>query len=285
MFLAWMPQAHLVQPPPMPYRRIAPPASLPGRQETIQDGKVSFVLYRPEESGVTPDGTLTIHFHGATWFAIEEHLRRGLAGPLIVFNNGQGSSVYREPFLDRGRLSRWVQTVEEKLGTRVRRVDLSSFSAGYGAIREIVKSPKYVSLVHRIVLADSMYAGYEPVFAGARSRRPAKADLDPWLPFAKLAAHGGKEFVLTYSQVPTGSYASSSTCARWLAQAVGTPTEVLPPTGDPRFPLIERADLGRFHLWGYGGSDADAHTTHARHIADVWRALDAAPTRYNPTFN
>ena len=47
----------------------------------------------------------------------------------------------------------------------------------------------------------------------------------------------------------------------------------LPASTDPQFPLQSRADLGNFHIWGYGGDDAQAHMTHARHMADVWRAL------------
>jgi hypothetical protein len=54
------------------------------------------------------------------------------------------------------------------------------------------------------------------------------------------------------------------------------PAGSLPATQDPEFPLLERADSGNFHLWGYGGQDAQAHITHVRHLADVWMALDAA---------
>lgn len=46
-------------------------------------------------------------------------------------------------------------------------------------------------------------------------------------------------------------------------------------TNDPEFPLRYRADAGHFHVWGYGGADAAAHTTHPRHLADVWLALNA----------
>jgi hypothetical protein len=48
----------------------------------------------------------------------------------------------------------------------------------------------------------------------------------------------------------------------------------LPATLDPDFPLIHRADLNGFHVWSYGGTDGQAHITHARHLADVWMAID-----------
>jgi hypothetical protein len=41
------------------------------------------------------------------------------------------------------------------------------------------------------------------------------------------------------------------------------------------YPLLERADRGHFHAWGYWGTDADAHVAHPRHLSEVWAALDA----------
>ncbi|MGV3613949.1 MAG: hypothetical protein ACO1SV_01320 [Fimbriimonas sp.] len=261
-------------------RPIAPPAQIPGEIVEVADRDVRFTLYFP--SGyIPPNGpeTLTVHFHGAPWFAIEEHRRRDLAGPLIAFSNGEGSSRYRAPFLDRDRLGRWVSLVEAALRRRggegrVDRVNISSFSAGYGAVREIVKEARYRALVHRIVLADSMYAGWEPLYPGAKTRRPARLDIEPWAEFARLAAAGKKEFVLTHSQVPTDTYANSVACARWVCGMVGQRPTVLAPSGDRRYPLLTRCDVGGFHVWGYGGADAGAHVVHARRIADVWRALD-----------
>src|SRR6185503_10812897 len=156
-------------------------------------------------------------------------------------------------------------------------VDVASFSAGYGAVREIVKWPEYRQLIRRIVLCDSMYGS----FAAGSTTRPAAEHIAPWVDFAKMAANGEKTFVLTYSQVPTSNYASSSQCAAALIEAVGAarvivPRGSTPATLDPEFPLLTRADVRDFHVWGYDGADAQAHLTHVRHLADVWRALDAA---------
>src|SRR3546814_9273417 len=45
---------------------------------------------------------------------------------------------------------------------RVRSVSITSFSAGYGAVREIVRDPEQWRRVRCIVLLDSMYASYAP---------------------------------------------------------------------------------------------------------------------------
>jgi hypothetical protein len=163
-------------------------------------------------------------------------------------------------------------------------VDVSSFSAGYGAVRELVKSPEYCKIIRRIVLLDSMYAGLEPEEKGSTNRRPLAAQIDVWVPFARAALRGEKTFVLTHSQVPTTTYASSSECAEALLQRVGGEARAvaansIPAANDPNFPILARTDRGGFHVWSYGGVDAQAHLTHARHMADVWRALETVQPR------
>ncbi len=271
------PKGGTVVPPGMAGRVIAKPATQPaGERVEIEKG---YTLFVPNEWSDSRRSScaLTIHFHTEPWFAIEEHLRRGLREPLLVVMLGQGSSVYRVPFEDRAWLGRLVGRVEKQLQTRVKMVDVSSFSAGYGAVREIVKWPEYRQLIRRIVLCDSMYGS----FAAGSTARPAAEHIEPWVAFAKMAARGEKTFVLTHSQVPTANYASSAQCAAALIEAVGGAKVIVPrgaiaATLDPEFPLLTRTDVGHFHVWGYDGADAQAHLTHVRHLAEVWKALDAA---------
>src|SRR5262245_799376 len=76
-----------VIPPPMPRRAIAPSANPPpGQSKLLEDEGQGFTLFMPESRrAFAPVGnTLTIHFHGATWFAIQEFLRAGRTGPLLA---------------------------------------------------------------------------------------------------------------------------------------------------------------------------------------------------------
>lgn len=280
--------ASSVTPPPMPRRAIAPPTQpFPGESIEFNDNGIKYTIFIPTDMVIPPTGevTLTVNFHAAVWFGIQEHLRRGLRGPLICCYAGEGSSVYRRAFEDRDRLRRWLSTTEEALNKRsptvahkVTRMDITSFSAGYGAVREIVKSPDYFALLNRVILCDSMYAGHEP---NATDKRPQVDQIEVWEPLARAAMRGEKMFVFTHSQVPTPTYASSADCADALLRAVGMNSRSVrrgtcPATLDPEFPLLTRADAGNFHVWGYGGNDAMAHMTHPRHMADVWAAFDDA---------
>jgi hypothetical protein len=281
-------------PPAMPKRAIAKPTTAPaGEQVEIVDGDYKPTLFIPEAFQMPADGrvNLIVHFHGGLWFPIQEHLRHGLDVPLLVCQFGEGSSVYGKPFSDPDRFARFISAVEAELARQypgskpaVVRIDLTSFSAGYGAVREIVKQDRYVELIRRIVLCDSLYASWDPATTrpGATSR-PADANMEPWRKFITLAARGEKTFVLAHSQVPT-PYANTAATAQWIVDAVSAPRVDVPRNSTPAssavdFPLIYRADLGRLHVWGYAGEDAQAHLTSVRHLADLWMALDACGDR------
>lgn len=278
-------QSPQILPPAMTQRAIAKSATPPkGETITLNERETNFTLFIPKGWSAPTNGevVLAIHFHSAPWFAIEEHLRRGLKGPLIAAQLGSGSSAYRKPFEDHERFSRLLSLVEKTLqeggapkNTKVASVDISSFSAGYGAVREILKSPEYFKLIRRIVLCDSIYAGFE----SETVHKPLRENIEPWLPFVKAATRGEKTFLLTHSQVETVTYATSGQCGEALIEAVGAKTEKIlpksnPSASDPDFPLLARSDLGNFHVWSYDGKDAQAHMTHLRHLADSWLVLD-----------
>ena len=277
-----------VIPPPMPRRTIAPSANPPpGESVLLEDEGQRFTLFMPESRGAFPPAgnTLTVHFHGATWFVIQEFLRAGRTGPLLAVQLGEGSSVYRRAFEDRERFGRLLKQVERELKPRtppviLSGVDISSFSAGYGAVRELIKSPDYFRLIQRIVLCDSLYASLD---TNSLLRKPLQEHIEPWLPFVRAAMRGEKTFVLTHSEVPTLNYASSAECAAAIIKAVGAPSvtvvpAAIPASNDADFPLRYRSDVGNFHIWGYAGTNAEAHLTHVRHLADVWEALGADKT-------
>ncbi len=226
---------------------------------------------------------LTMHFHGTPWFVIEEHWRRGATTPLFIFSGFEGSSAYRRPYEDRDRLARNIRSVQQELARRYDRpdlrvtsIELQSYSAGYGAIREIVKSPEYVDQTTAIVLADSMYAS----FTSDTDHRPLRDHVSPWFPIARRAMAGDMLFVVAHSSGAPRTYAGTTATARAVVESVGGELQpVRPgslPSADPSldFPLITRFDRGGLHVWGYAGDDLNAHMAQARTLADFWRAVE-----------
>lgn len=272
-------------PPPMPKREIAPPAQPhAGKTLEVQVGELKGELFLPRSVPPQESFVLTIHFHTVSWFAIGEHLDRGLQTPLLVLNFGQGSSVYQRPFRDPLALGRWLEACRRALlaegmpqRVQISGLDLSSFSAGYGAVRELVQQPDSLKLIRRVVLADSLYGSLD---SNSSIRVAADESILPWLPLAREAIEGKRTLLITVSEVPTETYANSTECARAIGAQLGLhpapASPQLPATRDPLFPLRSRIDKGALHIWFYGGEDAQAHLTHVRHLADLWKAMDAA---------
>jgi hypothetical protein len=277
----------LPEPPAVPWKEVTASLDLPGTVAHLEEKGVKFTLFVPKgwTAPANGDVTLTAHFHGAHWFTIQEHTARGMKGPLANFDLGLGSDAYKKPFENDKRFGEILRAIEKELGkrgghdVRISTVDISSFSAGYGAVRELVQVPEYFALIRRIVLLDSIYARYKAGTRGRVAREPDREQIEPWVPFARAAIKGEKTFLITYSEVPTPSYASSAEATQVLLGMISVPVQPVLPganaaSSDPDYPLRRRSDFGNFHAWGYAGSDQKAHLVHARHLGDFWQALD-----------
>ena len=114
----------------------------PVRQVTRQ-GRVVFI---PEGCrSVESPYDLVVHFHGAPTSLEPTYERSGIGGVLAIFNLGLGSGKYEDAFADKAAfdeaLSRVGDVVAELCpgASQVqRRVALSAWSAGYGAIWKIL---------------------------------------------------------------------------------------------------------------------------------------------------
>jgi hypothetical protein len=276
------------EPPPMPHRDIKPSTNPPpGRVLQLTNEAVWATLFLPEGWRVPPDGkaNLVMHFHTVAWFTIQEHLRRDSKLPLLNFALGEGSATYSKPFQEPARFQDWLRRVESELVSRgapanasVAGVDISSFSAGYGAVREILKLETNRGIIRRIVLCDSLYGGLAGTNGLYPERRVLAEHIEPWRAFVQAAARGEKTFLLTTSDIETTRYASTRECGAAVAGVVGAAFKPLTKDAaaarEMKHPLLQRADVGRFHVWNYAGTNAQAHLTHVRHLADLWRALD-----------
>ncbi len=272
----------VVIPPTMATRSIAPwTTPYPGEKLSMTVGVNTFTLYIPNTWKPQQNLSIQVHFHGPDWHMIQESIDRGSTDPLISSYAGEGSTVYKNLMIAPGTLESWLAAVMVKLKERgapsnaiFNAYDLTSFSAGYGAIRELVQQPTVFKRIRKVVLGDSMYGSLQ----STNPRVPLDAHITVWEPLARAAMRGDKTFVVSVSSVPTSTYASSSECLDALVKRVGGSWANADPTWpcsqDPSFPLLRYFESRRFFAWHYGGSDAAAHNTQARHFADIWKAID-----------
>ncbi len=228
------------------------------------------------QTDATPSSNqLLVHFHGAL-----ETTRRALArsefrGTLVVVNFPGLSSAYSKPFVDNPKLleeiiGRATTTTNDHATTRSPRIFLSSFSAGYGAIREILKSPEHFERIEAIITADSIYAGLD---AETPTRVVSQKDMSEFLRFAELAVKGEKQFVLSHSAQAT-PYASTTETADYLLHKLQVTRIADSTTKQILLTQTSKAQQGKFTVLGFSGETGQHHMQHLHHIDLLWDLLE-----------
>jgi len=210
---------------------------------------------------------LVLHFHGAPTAVEPVFERSNIDGVLAILNLGTGSGRYDSAFQPAGALEAAVARVQAVVrdlcpgaSNGVRRIALSAWSAGYGAVFRILDRPEGAARVDAVLLADGLHAGFE--YGAKRERRVSVDQMAPFMAFADEAVGRRKLFAVTHSAITT-PYASTTETADFLLSQVGA----------ERRPVVEapirsgmaagsRADAGDFHVTGFPGGNEAAHCDH-----------------------
>ncbi len=232
-----------------------------------------------------------VHFHGDP--ATVRASARSAELNCVVINVTYGglSSVYRIPFSQHRQL---FTTILDEALTALRgqpdfaddiawrRVAVSSFSAGFGAVREILKNEDDFDRIAGLCMVDSLYCGY--VGEGTDAVQIGKVDptlMKDFLRYAQAAVRGEKVMILTHCRLPTPGYASTLETADYLLDALKLTAE--PNDGRPQllaaksesrtlsapFQLYRRAERNGFLLYGSLGQEGADHVAHLRQLP-VW---------------
>jgi hypothetical protein len=259
-----------------------------GRRVDLQTLQGARLFISPQVNPHRPV-PLLIHFHGAPWL-IEQHIAKHLPqAALITVQLGAGSSVYRRPFeqpqLFQSLLSEAAAQLHLEHGWAS--ITLSGFSAGYGAVREILRNRDSFALVDNVLLLDGMHTSYVP--EGKPLADGGQIDpigLDSFIAFAKEAVAGRKSFVFTHSEIFPGTYASTTESGDFLLAQLKLdlansnlkggqsnlrqrPSLRQGPMGMQQLSVV---DVGGFHMRGYAGNTAPDHIDHL-HAMPAWFAL------------
>jgi hypothetical protein len=156
---------------------------------------------------------------------------------------------------------------------------VSSFSAGYGAVREILKSSSYRNQIDSLVAADSLYA------TTAADTTPLDSQMVDYKAFATLATDGSKTFLFSHSQVPTYTYESTGETGTELLQHLGLLAGAVNYNGLGTLNFYRYAESGNFRLWGATGTDGDSHLEHLRYIGDFLEELPLAKVPIQGDYN
>jgi hypothetical protein len=258
-----------------PHPRIAQ-VETPGRRIELKALRGA-VLFAGPKVKVDKPVPLLVHFHGAPWLAQYHAAQRLPRAALITVQLGAGSAAYGRPFEDPEIFRAIIDEAKAELGLKHgwSSITLTGFSAGYGAVRAILRQETNFTRVDNVLLLDGIHAGYSPEGKLAADGGTVNAaDLDSFVAFAREAAAGKRSFVITHSEIFPGTYASTTECVDHLLGALGIKRKSRLKTGPIGMQQLSVADAKGLHIRGYAGNTAQDHVDHLHAMFEWFKLLD-----------
>ncbi|EYF02903.1 hypothetical protein [Chondromyces apiculatus] len=246
------------------------------------------VLFTPDSFAPTgSDYDLLLHFHGNTRVVRESAEVAGLNAAVAVVNLGVGSGPYEVAYIAPGTYEALLEEINRVIALRgvpsprLRRVALSSWSAGYGAISKILEMRRGADPLDALLVLDGIHTGW---LEGSRTHDLAALNplhLDAFARAARRASSGDFLFSITHADIDPIAYAGTSLTADYLLrEAAGQPLERTAPGPAPAHLALRSAEgavakrlekrleptsdtrLGDLHVRGYTGNTPEHHMSH-----------------------
>ncbi len=239
----------------------------PGRRLPLSQG----TLFLPSTLHPKPGTPLLIFFHGGKWLPEVAAARRHTA--VISIQIGAGSGVYSRAFADPAAFPKLLHEAEQAAGVSFQPVTLGGWSAGCGAIREILKSPETLPRIAGIIAIDGIHTDYVNGKPGPQESQLATANLDVWLPFARKAIAGRKHFLITHSEIFPGTFASTTETADYLLAQLHLQRRAILRWGPMQTQELSEVHAGNFRLIGLAGNAAPDHVDQLHSLASYLQMI------------
>ncbi len=214
-------------------------------------------LFIPEKLAGTERLPLVVHFHGARWIPEVAAAQNDLA--LISVEGGSGATAYAAQFSDPALFGSMLAEAERKAAVTFTSIWLTGFSAGHGAIRQILAVPEYYRRVDKVLLVDGLHTGYVDGKPGPEESQLESDHLEVFLRFAQDAVAGKKTLLITHTEIFPGTYASTTETADWLLTRLGLHRTAILAWGPMKTQELSEVRAGQFRMIGFAGNSAPDH--------------------------
>jgi hypothetical protein len=240
---------------------------LPGRRETLSMG----TLFLPTGVKAKNGMPVLFFFHGGEWIPEVAARHNGMAAVSVQL--GSGSGTYARPFSAPARFTELLREAESKAGVRFGRVYAGGWSAGCGAVREIVSSPAAYDRVRGFICIDGIHSGYPNGKPGPLESEIEIAPLDPWLKLGRDAIAGRKRALITHSEIFPGTFVSTTETADYLVDRLGVNRRAVLKWGPMKTQQVSEAHAGHFVLMGFAGNSAPDHVDQLHSLPQYLRRV------------
>jgi hypothetical protein len=233
------------------HQRLAKEPAPAGRREKLDVG----TLFLP--AGLKSGAPILFFFHGDTWVPEIAAAQNHTAA--VSVQAGTGSAVYARLFEEPQRFLQLLAEAESKAGMKFGRVMIGGWSAGCGAVRQIIKTPASYERVNGALLIDGIHDDYVDGKPGPLESKLAAENLEVWMPLLHDAVAGKKRVIITHSEIFPGTYASTTETADALLKMLGVTQRAVLKWGPMGLQQLSEASSGRFLLMGFAGNSAPDH--------------------------
>jgi hypothetical protein len=230
-----------------------------GRREKLELGTLFLPVVKPR--------AVLFFFHGGTWLPEVAAARHRTA--VVTVQAGAGSATYARLFEDPRRFQRLLTEAETKAGVRFQRVLLGGWSAGCGAVRQILRDREAYARVDSVLAIDGIHSDYVEGKPGPLESKIGTENLRVWEQLGRDAIAGRKRLIVLHSEIFPGTFASTTETADYLLAQLGLRRRPVLKWGPMGLQQLSEARQGRFLLMGFAGNSAPDHVDQL-HSLPVW---------------
>jgi hypothetical protein len=223
---------------------------------------------------------LVIHFHGAAWLVHQSAAQANGALVSAAVQLGAGSGVYDRAFRDTTAFDSLLAVITAAVrnvsgrATTPRRITLSGFSAGHGAVRSILRTSRHFDRIGAVLLIDGLHTSYIPEGRVAADGGVLDTtNLTALTEFARAAISGTRRMLITHSEIFPGTFASTTECSTWMLGSLGLSRDPVLRWGPRGMQQLSHASSGRFSIRGYAGNSAPDHVDQLHALPELLRDL------------
>jgi hypothetical protein len=217
---------------------------------------------------------LIVHFHGGGPIVAAEFGSAHLNAVMAIVNLGLGSAMYDQRYVGEVMFPAILRDVQDTMIKRGlknasrRKLAVTAWSAGYGAVRRVLEEPGMSDKIDTIVLLDAIHTA----LILYPTKRPDTSKLTVFADFARQAIANKKLFFITHSEIDPIEFVGTHKTTDLLLKEVGVTRMVAnDATPHPKsMELLTEAHAGGFSVQGYSGEKKEDH------IAQISEAADTA---------
>lgn len=247
-----------------PHRRLA---------ETRPDGTRAALavgtLFVPERLAGRRSAPLLVAFHAGEWIPEVAGNHLGMAVISVQLNAGSGG--YAAAVEDGARFPSLIAEAQRKAGLRFGEITLAGWSAGCGALRELLRQPEAISRVSRVLAIDGIHTDYADGRPGPLESRIDTAKLEPWVAFAREAMAGRKRLLVLHTEIFPGTFASTTETADYLIRELGLRRRPVARAGPMGTVVLGETRSGHLCILGVAGNSAPDHVDLLHALPDLLR--------------